>query len=398
MNTFIVTDLPNGNFFEADAFIDKKFIACPEGVPISAALKKSLMEWEFAKLFSEGGLSANSSLFVLDASETAGESGEPGAPIEAAKNVQAAEENQGASIVLDKELEAVKKAYDDYLEFAEDVYEKFSQTQQLNTNEITEKMKEFCVFMRKNKSRVLRLQSEARMASDKTYLAEHSLRSAVFAEAIAIQLNFPIHRMIYLAISCLLHEIGMTRLPQKLLDSNAPLSDQEKKAISVHPVLSYNILREAEFPLNICLGALEHHERENGKGYPRNLTKEQISIYAKIIAVACSYEAATSKRPFKEGMDAYSGIIDILKNEGQQYDAAVVHALLLSLSLYPIGIYVLLSDGRKGQVVDINSEDPKYPVVQLLGEYKSDGTAKTIETSEYAAHIVRPLSKTELGF
>ena len=403
MNTFVAASLPENKFFESDALIDNKFIVCPAGVPISAALKKALMEWEFDKVFSEGQIVDNSPLFVAspESDVPARVSDELDALIDEAEHGKdgrasaAGGQKKASANIQDKELESVKAVYETYLEYSESFYEKYTRTQRLNVEEVNAKIKDLCMFVRKNKRHVLRLQTEEYTIGAKTYLGEHALRSTVFAEAIAIQLNFPVHRILELCVSCFLHEIGMTRLPQKILDSSQPLNEQEKKAIVVHPILSYNIMRDAEFPLNICLGALEHHERENGKGYPRHLAKEQISIYAKIIAVACSYEAATSKRSFKEKMDAYSGIIDILRNNDRQYDPTIVQALLLSLSLYPIGIYVLLSDGRRAQVVDINPDDPKYPVVQVLGEYKADGTAKTIETNEYGVYILRPLTKEE---
>ena len=421
MNTFVAFDLPEGKFFEEDALIDKKFIVCPAGVPISSQLKKGLIDWEFDKVFSEGEIVEKSSLFVGKSESDEGAPEKEGDELEPLIEEEAAPEKEGkadaaqpkppaasdldngrgktrrADIVQDEELESVKVVYEFFLAYAVSFYEKYAATQSINAAEVNERIKEFCVFMRKNRRHVLRLQAERYKIGAKSFLGEHAVRSTVFAEAIAIQLSFPMHRMIELGVSCFLHEIGMTLLPPKILDSKEPLSEQERKAVTVHPVLSYNILREAEFPLNICIGVLEHHERENGNGYPRHLKKDQISIYAKIIAVACSYEAATSKRPFKEEKDAFSGIIDILRNDDRQYEPSIVQALLHSLSLYPIGSYVLLSDGRRGQVVDINPEDPKYPVVQVLGEYKPDGAAKTIETSEYGVYISRSFTKEEVA-
>ena len=393
MNTFVAANLPKDKFFESDALIDEKFIVCPAGVPISDTLRSELMDWEFDKIYADGGISDNSPLFA--AMPEAGDAASARAGDGLGSATGGGAKKKAPASPQDKELETVKVAYEFYLAYAESFYEKFTATQNINVSEVNERIKEFCMFVRKNRRHVLRLQAEEYKIGAKTYLGEHAVRSTVFAEAIAIQLNFPVHRMIELGVSCFLHEIGMTRLPQKILDSSQPLNEQEKKAIVVHPVLSYNIMREAEFPLNICLGALEHHERENGKGYPRHLAKDQISIYAKIIAVACSYEAATSRRSYKEGKDAHSGIIDILRNNDRQYDPQIVQALLLSLSLYPIGVYVLLSDGRRGQVVDIKPEDPKYPVVQILGEYKADGTAKMIDTNEYGIYILRPLTREE---
>ncbi|MDR1250117.1 MAG: HD-GYP domain-containing protein, partial [Treponema sp.] len=91
------------------------------------------------------------------------------------------------------------------------------------------------------------------------------------------------------------------------------------------------------------------------------------------------------------------GMVDLLKNEGKQYDDTVIRALVFSLSIYPIGLYVLLSNGKKGQVVDVDPENPRYPLVQVLGVLTPEGKAKIQETSQGGVHIVRPLVRDEWG-
>ena len=163
-----------------------------------------------------------------------------------------------------------------------------------------------------------------------------------------------------------------------------------------HPIIGYNLLRSMNFPLAVSRVALEHHERENGSGYPQQLTGNQISPYSKIIAVACSYEAISSRRPHREAKDGYTGMLELLKNEGKQYDDDAVKALVLSLSIYPIGLYVLLSSGKRGQVVDVDPDNPRYPVVQIFGELVPSGKNKVMQTSADGLHIVRPLTREEL--
>jgi HD-GYP domain-containing protein (c-di-GMP phosphodiesterase class II) len=185
-------------------------------------------------------------------------------------------------------------------------------------------------------------------------------------------------------------------VPEEAYLSNRQLKPEERKAILTHPILGFNILKASEFPMTVAVPILEHHERENGAGYPRKLTGERISLNAKIIAVACSYEALSANRPYKEAKDGYTGMIELLKNTGKQYDDAVVRALIFSLSLYPIGLYVLLSNGRKGQVVDVNPENPRFPVVQIYGELTTDGKNRTVVTSQDEIFIIRPLLKEEI--
>jgi HD-GYP domain-containing protein (c-di-GMP phosphodiesterase class II) len=156
------------------------------------------------------------------------------------------------------------------------------------------------------------------------------------------------------------------------------------------------MLKSLDFPLSVCLAALEHHERENATGYPRHLTSEKIGLYSKIIAVACSYEALSSKRPHKEAKDGYTGMLELLKNEGKRYDDTCVKALVVSLSIYPIGLYVLLSNGKKAQVVDVNPENPRFPIVQVFGEFTPDGKLKMMQTAADVLSIVRPLTRSEI--
>jgi hypothetical protein len=112
--------------------------------------------------------------------------------------------------------------------------------------------------------------------------------------------------------------------------------------------------------------------------------------------VACSYDAVTAARPYKEAKDGYSGMVDILKNEGQQYDDIIIRALVYSLSIYPIGTHVMLTNGKSSIVVDINPEDPRYPVVQVTGARSPDGKELVIRTTETSVRVLRPLTKEEI--
>ncbi len=389
MNTFNVTELQDGFFFTEDLFLDKKFILLTPGMPITQEFRRALRDWEFLKVFSEGR-STNDDLERTTISVT------PDAFDDFEEKDKAAKTTEGteAPETTAQSLTDVEKTYYEFQAFIADVYTRFVTRKDLQQQIISDKVNELCDFIRENRRLVLRIQP-SQETRDKNYLVVHSMRSTVFAIVIGLQLKFPIHKLIELGVACILHEIGMVRLPPQVYMGKKELTPVEKNAIFTHPVISYNILREFSFPLNICLGVLEHHERENGGGYPRKLAKDKISLYAKIIAVACSYEAVTAERPYKEARDAYSGIIDIMKNQGKQYDETVIRALLFSLSLYPIGLYVLLSNNKIGQVVDVNPENPKYPIVQLVGEAKPDGTPRVVETGEYGISITRPLTKEE---
>ena len=88
-------------------------------------------------------------------------------------------------------------------------------------------------------------------------------------------------------------------------------------------------------------------------------------------------------------------MVELLKNEGKQYDETVIKALLFSLSLFPIGAYVTLSDGKIAQVTDVNPENPKNPIVQIINEKDENGEPKTVATSDNGLRIVRVLNKQQ---
>jgi HD-GYP domain-containing protein (c-di-GMP phosphodiesterase class II) len=218
----------------------------------------------------------------------------------------------------------------------------------------------------------------------------------IISTIIGLYLRLPDKRIVELGVAALLHEIGMLKISPKIYLKKEKLVPDEWKMLNLHPLLGYKLLKSFKFPLAVSLVALEHHERENGSGYPQKLTADKISLYSKIVAVACSYETLTTNSPYRHGYDGQATMLDLLKNNGKQYNETVVKALLYSLSMYPVGLYVQLSNKKKGQVVDVNPENPQFPIVQLLGEFKPDGQYITIQTASDGVFISGLLSKDEV--
>ena len=256
-------------------------------------------------------------------------------------------------------------------------------------------MKDLCVFVNENRRYMLRVLPNT-LEETRNYLIDHAMRSTILALAIACQLKMPLPKQVELGVACMLHEIGMLKIPPQIHMSNRKLSAAEMKTIYTHPLYSYNILKEHSFPLSICLGVLEHHEKVNGMGYPRRMMGDKISLYAKIIAVACSYEAITAPRSHRTPRESFNAMVEILQDNGKFYDATIIKALLLTISLFPIGAYVFLSNGKIAQVVDVNPANPKLPVVQLWNEKDEKGDAIIIQTGE-EIKISRVLSRQEVA-
>ena len=130
-----------------------------------------------------------------------------------------------------------------------------------------------------------------------------------------------------------------------------------------------------------------------------SLSSESTSLFGKIIAVACSYDAQISNRPHKDGVDGYTSMLMMLKEMRNLYDEKVISAMISAISIYPLGSYIRLQSGAVGIVVDTGSENPKYPVVKLhldenLHLFKEQPIVKT--SDEEGMSVAGVLSEEEI--
>ena len=288
----------------------------------------------------------------------------------------------------------VQKVYDEYTNYVEEIFTHYATHKEIDQEEVSDLVKDLCGFIRDNRRYILRINNNIE-ASGKNFLVIHTIRTTVLALAISMQMHMPISKMIELGVSCIVHEIGMLRLPPQIYMTDKNLTPGERIQIYKHPIFGYTIVKDLNFPLNIQLGVLEHHEKENGTGYPRRILGDKISSIAKIISVACSYEAITSSRNYRAERSNFDAILELLQNQNHPYDDNVIKALLYTVSLYPIGSYVFLSNRKPGIVIDTNPDNPKMPVVQMLTEKDKDGNPLVIQTATSDIKILRIMSKRE---
>ncbi|GHU42864.1 phosphohydrolase [Spirochaetia bacterium] len=373
MADFSVESLPVNHYFSEPLMLDDRYVLMAQEMPVTASLKKILTDWRVKTVRSNG-----------TAQET----------YHGAKGEQ---KKDSVYFLNDTDkLRHAEEFYIDFQKYTTEIFDKFSSNNRVTFDMVAEKIKDVCEEVRINKRFLLQVQNDIPTSNDERFLASHAVKSTVISIVIGAYLKLPTHRQIELGVAALLHEIGMVRLPKSILLNKGDLSVKDKETLMLHPALGFEMLKNLDFPMVVCAAALEHHERENGAGYPRNIFGNIISLYGKIIAVTCSYEAITAKRPHREAQDAYVGVTDLLRNDGKQYDDSVLRALVFSLSVYPIGQFVLLTNGQKGQVVDVNPNDPRYPVVQVIGEQTLDGRNNIIKTVAGGIHIQKPIDKTEV--
>ncbi len=170
-------------------------------------------------------------------------------------------------------------------------------------------------------------------ARDK-YTHGHSERVDLYSKIIAEELkdnhNWPIDDVFMesLHIESRLHDVGKIAIRDGVLNKPGRLTEEEYEQIKAHPVQSSKILAPLEDMEESSDVIRHHHERVDGKGYPSGLTKDQIPLRSRIIAVADSYDAMTSDRPYRKALSIDIAIDELKKNKGIQFDEEAVDAFV----------------------------------------------------------------------
>ncbi len=163
------------------------------------------------------------------------------------------------------------------------------------------------------------------------YTHGHSFRVAKYSVAIGRQLFLTPRDLPDLEIAAYMHDLGKIGVSEAVLAKPGKLSPEEFEEIKKHPVLTNKILEPIDLPDFIVDATLQHHERLDGRGYPMGLKGNEISLYAKIIAVADVFDALTSARPYRDAMTVEDALTILCPGIGTEFDRNVVQAFFSAL-------------------------------------------------------------------
>jgi putative nucleotidyltransferase with HDIG domain len=155
----------------------------------------------------------------------------------------------------------------------------------------------------------------------------HSFRVALYAMALGRSLGLPPDQLKAIEWGALLHDVGKMAVPDGVLRKPGPLTVNEWHIMKQHPTWGFDMLAEVSFLQPAAVDVVySHHERWDGQGYPRGLAGEQIPLLARIFAVADTYDAITSDRPYRRARAHLAAITELRRVAGQQLDPTVVEA------------------------------------------------------------------------
>ena len=160
------------------------------------------------------------------------------------------------------------------------------------------------------------------------YTVGHTARVTNFCVEIARELGWDEERLKQVRMGAVLHDVGKIAVDNAILSKPSNLTPQEYAKIKVHPQRGQDLLQDVEFLHPLIPFCLYHHERYDGNGYPFGLARDKIPIEGRIVAVADTFDAMTSNRPYRKGLDPAVAIAELERGVGTQFDPECVRALV----------------------------------------------------------------------
>jgi putative nucleotidyltransferase with HDIG domain len=158
------------------------------------------------------------------------------------------------------------------------------------------------------------------------YTAGHSAAVAIYSRDIAERMDLPVDVQKQAYLCGLVHDIGKIGLPPGLLEKPGALTLEERRQMQEHSAIGERILAHVGEYAEIATIVRHHHERIDGEGYPDGLTRDEIPLVSRIIAVADAYNAMTSDRPYRDAMPSRVARLRLAQAVDSQFDTAVVAA------------------------------------------------------------------------
>ena len=205
----------------------------------------------------------------------------------------------------------------------------------------------------------------------------HGINVAIFAIKIGEGLGYKRDQLVELGIAALIHDIGMCKIPDEVVNKEGILTNEEYALIKKHPQFGYEIVLNSLGEKYKWLAEVvsQEQEREGGQGYPRGLQGNEIHEYAKVIGIVDVYEALSHPRPQRKRFLPYEATKVIVNSSKNIFPQKLIRALLTKLSCFPISSYVVLNSKAIGRVMETNEASPLRPVIEML--YDSMGKKLT---------------------
>ena len=237
------------------------------------------------------------------------------------------------------------------------------------------------------------------------YTHNHSVNVCVLSLVIGQRLGYNKRKLAELGLAALFHDIGKSEIPLEVLNKPAEFDENEWKVMRRHPIFSVKLLVKLkglnELAVRVMIGAFEHHLNYDLSGYPKLVTKRNLTVFGRIISIADCYDALTSSRVYnRTPYPPDRALKFMLSKMGTAFDPLLLKIFVNAIGIYPIGTLVLLDTQEMGVIVQANPnpdkiDRPKVKIVTDPAGSVIDGEVVDLsETVEGGDRYVRNVIRT----
>jgi putative nucleotidyltransferase with HDIG domain len=207
----------------------------------------------------------------------------------------------------------------------------------------------------------------AKLRASDEYTFTHCINVSLLSVLFGRYLGLGREDLRLLGFAGLFHDLGKARMPEEVLNKPGKLTEEEFVVMKRHPAEGFLMMRQDKrIAPEVLRGALEHHEKFDGTGYPRGLAGDEISAFARIIGVADVYDALTSVRVYKPGMPPNQALRIVYELKDSSFYPGHVEKFIKCLGIYPLGSFVKLSNGEHAVVVAVHHKNTLHPTVKVI--------------------------------
>ena len=234
-----------------------------------------------------------------------------------------------------------------------------------------------------------------KIGSEELYF--HSLNVTMLSLMMARDIKLPQEIVQALGMGALFHDVGLREIPDKILMKTEPLTHAERNYYELHCVYGVEIGKKLSFSQATLAIIHEHHEFNDGSGYPQKLGGEAINLLARIVAIANFYDELCNTQDITKALTPHEALATMFAKLRTKFDPKLLQVFVRCLGVYPPGTIVQLSNGVIGMVATINTARPMKPTVVVYdAEIPKEEAILVDMESEVDVNIVKAIRPAQL--
>ena len=309
--------------------------------------------------------------YIVAASENT-----PSVPAPAADN-SAADQNIQRENAYYRELSKAKEVHQATLEAARNTLHDARFGKPVAIEAIERAAEEMVSSIMRNPDALVSL-SQIKGYDEYTYV--HSVNVGILITSLVHSMNYPEEQLLEAGIGGLMHDIGKMRVPEHILNKPGKYTSEEFAIMKRHPENGLAILKNSNSISDLSkMVIIEHHERFNGKGYPKGLDEKNIHEIGLVAAVADVYDAMTTDRIYRSAWTPQRTLAMIFQGCDIDYSRRIVELFTKNLGIYPVGSFVRLTSGEMGVVIRVDKGSILAPDILILFDERMQRLDKPLE-------------------